>query len=360
MNTFGSLFRVTTWGESHGSAVGCVVDGCPSNLKLSLEDVQKELDLRRPGQSKVTTPRSEEDAVEILSGLFEGKTIGSPIAMLVRNKDVDSSKYLKLRDVVRPGQSDLTWRLKYGLVDFRGGGRGSARETVGRVAGGAVARKLLGEFSIKTTAFSRDIAGIRAVGELNEKNAKNIESNSVRTIDPKTAVLMEKAVIEARNNSDSVGGIVECISSGVPPGLGEPVFGKLNADLASALMGIPGAKGFEVGLGFRLAGMNGSEANDAFTFEGRRVITKSNHCGGILGGISNGMPLVVRVAFKPTASIAKRQETVNLKSKRNVEIQVEGRHDPCVVPRAVPIVEAMVNLTLADHCLISGVIPRRL
>jgi chorismate synthase len=360
MNTIGRLFRVTSWGESHGNAVGCVVDGCPSNLMLSIGDIQRELDRRRPGQSKVTTPRSEMDSVELLSGLFEGRTLGTPIAMLVYNRDADSSKYANLKDVVRPGQSDLAWRLKFGHADYRGGGRGSARETVGRVAGGAVARKLLMGFGINTTAFSREIAGIRADGELDVKNRKNIESNSVRTIDLKKAKLMEEAVLSAKDAGDSVGGVVECVSTGVPPGLGEPVFGKLNADLASALMGIPGAKGFEVGLGFKLSRMKGSESNDAFMFKGKRVVTKSNNCGGILGGISNGMPIVVRVAFKPTASIARKQKTVNLKSNKNVEIQVEGRHDPCVVPRAVPIVEAMVNIVLADHGLLAGVIPRRL
>lgn len=360
MNTFGTLFRATTWGESHGSAVGCVVDGCPSNLRLGVKDIQVELDRRRPGQSKVTTPRGEEDKVEVLSGIFEGKTLGTPISMLVLNKDVDSSKYISLKEVVRPGQGDLTWRLKFGHFDWRGGGRSSARETVGRVAAGAVAKKLLAEFSIKTVAFAREIAGIRAVGSLDVRKVKDIESNSVRTIDQKKAGLMEKAILDAKKNGDSVGGIVESVSFGVPPGLGEPVFNKLSSDLSAALMSIPGAKGVEIGAGFQLARMRGSQSNDEFVLEKGRVLTNTNNCGGILGGISNGMPILASVAFKPTSSISRRQNTVNLKTKKPAELQVGGRHDPCVVPRAVPIVEAMVNLVLSDHGLISGFIPRRL
>ncbi|MFH1126042.1 MAG: chorismate synthase [Candidatus Altiarchaeota archaeon] len=360
MNTIGTLFRVTTWGESHGSAVGCVLDGCPSNLKLDLTDVQRELDRRRPGQSKVTTSRSEIDKVEILSGLFEGRTLGTPISMLVWNRDVDSSKYDSLKDVLRPSHGDLAWRLKFGHVDFRGGGRSSARETVGRVAAGAVAKKLLAEFKIKSVAFAREIAGIWVEGNLTEDKIRNVDSNPVRTFDPKKARLMEDAIIQAKEESDSVGGVVECVAFGVPPGFGEPVFNKLGSDLTAALMSIPAAKGVEIGGGFKLAGMRGSESNDELIISGNGVKAKTNKCGGILGGISNGMPIVVRVAFKPTSSIARKQKTVNLKTKRNVEVEVGGRHDPCIVPRAVPIVEAMVNLVLADHGLISGFIPRRL
>ncbi|MDD5112114.1 MAG: chorismate synthase [Candidatus Altiarchaeota archaeon] len=360
MNTIGRMFRATTWGESHGRAVGCVVDGCPSNLQLTTEDIQRELDRRKPGQSSVTTSRGEKDRLEVLSGLFEGRTLGTPISMLVWNKDADSSKYEKLRDVVRPGHADLAWRMKYGVVDFRGGGRSSARETVGRVAAGAVAKKLLSKLNITTVGFAREIAGIRAGGEANVSSAKVIDSNSVRTIDLNAARLMERAIIAAKEDNDSVGGIVECASFGVPPGLGEPVFGKLSSDLASAVMSIPGVKGFEIGCGFALARMNGSESNDPFILSKGLVKTRTNNSGGILGGISNGMPLVVRAAFKPTSSIAKKQKTVNLKTNRQVEIQVEGRHDPCIVPRAVPIVEAMVNLVLADHGLMSGVIPREI
>jgi len=360
MNTFGTLFRVATWGESHGSAVGCVVDGCPSNLALALVDVQAELDRRRPGQSSVTTPRAERDRVEILSGVFEGKTIGTPISMIVRNLDADSSKYAGFKDVVRPGQGDFSWRMKFGHVDWRGGGRSSARETVGRVAAGAVAKKLLARFRITSTAFSREIAGIRAEGGLTRDSIKLIDSTAVKTIDRARGRLMEKAILEAKNAGDSVGGIVEVVCSGVPAGLGEPVFGKLSSDLAAALMSIPGAKGVEIGAGFAIARMKGSQSNDQFTLKNGRVATKTNNCGGMLGGISNGMPIMARVAFKPTSSISKSQKTINLKTKAGVEIRVEGRHDPCIVPRAVPVVEAMTNLVMADHGLISGLIPRRL
>jgi len=302
------------------------------------------------------------DKVEILSGVFEEKTLGTPIAMLVWNQDADSSKYNKLKEILRPGHGDLTWRMKFGHVDWRGGGRGSARETVGRVAAGAVAKKLLGRFNIKTTAFSRAIAGIWAEGELNQKNSSKIDLNSVRTIDGKRAKEMEEAIINAKNEGDSVGGIVEVVSTGVPPGLGEPVFNKLSADLAGALMSIPGAKGVEIGAGFKLAWLCGSLSNDELevrkTGKLLSVSTKTNNSGGILGGISNGMPIVARVAFKPTSSIAKKQDTVNIKTRKNTTIEVGGRHDPCIVPRAIPIVEAMVNLVLADHGLISGLIPR--
>jgi len=360
MNTFGTLFRTTTWGESHGSAVGCVLDGCPSNLRLTVSDIQKELDRRKPGQSRVTTSRGEGDRVEVLSGLFEGKTLGTPVSMLVWNKDADSSKYFAIKDVVRPGHGDLTWHLKFGNVDWRGGGRSSARETIGRVAAGAVAKKLLAEFKIHSIAFTREIAGIKSEGELTLDKAKLVESNPIKTFDLKKARLMEEAILEAKEEGDSVGGIVECVSFGVPPGLGEPVFNKLSSDLAAGLMSIPAAKGVEVGSGFQTARMKGSKSNDPFILNKSQVKTISNNSGGILGGISDGMPIVVRVAFKPTSSINRQQNTVNLKTKKNARIQVEGRHDPCVVPRAVPIVEAMVNLVLADHGLISGLIPRKL
>jgi len=360
MNTFGTLFRTTTWGESHGSAVGCVVDGCPSNLKISIADIQKELDRRRPGQSKVTTSRGEGDKVEVLSGVFEGKTLGTPISMMVWNRNADSSKYSSIKDLIRPGHGDLTWRLKFGNVDWRGGGRSSARETIGRVAAGAVAKKLLAEFGIKTVGFSREIAGIWVEGALTKDKIKAIDTNPVRTFDCKKARLMEKTILDAKEKGDSVGGVVECVSFGVPPGLGEPVFNKLSSDLAMALMSIPAAKGVEIGGGFKLACMKGSMSNDEFVLDRGKVKTLTNNCGGILGGISNGMPIVVRVAFKPTSSINREQKTVNLKTKKNATIQVEGRHDPCVVPRALSIVEAMTNLVLADHGIMSGMIPRKL
>ena len=361
-NTFGRLFRITTFGESHGSAVGCIVDGCPSGLELSLSDVQRELNRRRPGQSSLTTPRSEADKASILSGLFEGKTIGTPIALTVQNRDADPSKYLKFRDTPRPGHADYTWKMKFSHVDWRGGGRSSARETVGRVAGGAVAKKLLGEFGVRTTAFAREIGGVECDKDFvfSRGIQKIIDGNPSRTLDKDTSRLMEEVILEAKADGDSVGGIIECVSVGVPPGLGEPVFDKLTADLGKAVLSIPAVKGVEFGAGFNLAWMAGSEANDEFMVRGKNILTKSNNSGGIQGGISNGMPIVLRVVVKPTASIFKKQKTVNLKTRKQASMQIEGRHDPCIVPRAVPVVEAMVNLVLADHGMVSGLIPRKL
>lgn len=362
MNTFGRLFRVTTWGESHGSAVGCVVDGCPSGLELKQDEIQAELDRRRPGQSSIVTPRVEEDKVEILSGIFKGKTLGTPISMLIQNRDVDSSKYEAIKDTPRPGHGDLTWRQKFGWVDWRGGGRGSARETAARVAAGAVAKKLLGTAGVSIIAHSKEIGGIKAdTVDVNLNNLdeikKRIESNPVRALEK--AEKMEKAILAAREDGDSVGGVVEAVALGVPPGLGEPLFHKLDAEIASAMMGIPAVKGVEIGAGFELIKMKGSEANDEFIIEEDRIRTSTNNCGGILGGISNGMPIVIRVAIKPTSSIGKEQKTVNLATMEEATIKVEGKHDPCIVPRAVPVVEAMLSLVLADHSLLAGVIPRR-
>jgi len=363
MNTFGRLFRVTTWGESHGSAIGCVVDGCPSGLELSRDEIQAQLDRRRPGQSSIVTPRAEEDKVEILSGIFEGKSLGTPISMLIQNRDVDSSKYEAIKDTPRPGHGDLTWREKFGWVDWRGGGRGSARETATRVAAGAVAKKLLQTAGVSIIAHSKEIGGISTEDvEVNLNNVDEIktriESNPVRALDK--AKEMEEAILAAREDNDSVGGIVEAIALGVPPGLGEPLAHKLDAEIASAMMGIPAVKGVEIGAGFELVKMKGSEANDEFIIEEDRIKTSTNNCGGILGGISNGMPIVVRIAIKPTSSIGKEQKTVNLATMEEATIKVEGRHDPCIVPRAVPVVEAMLALVLADHSLLAGVISRRL
>ncbi|MFH1054503.1 MAG: chorismate synthase [Candidatus Altiarchaeota archaeon] len=363
MNTFGRMLRLTTWGESHGPVVGAVLDGCPSNLEISLEEIQHELDRRMPGQSSITTSRSEPDRVQLLSGIFEGKTLGTPISMVIPNIDSDSSKYEEFINKPRPGHADLTWRMKFGHVDWRGGGRSSARETVGRVAAGAVAKKLLHRFNVQVVAYSKQI-GLVTSDETAESPMKGIsdliESNSVRALDVETSAEMEAAVKFAQKSGDSVGGIVECVAFNVPPGLGEPVFGKINADLASALISIPAAKGVEFGLGFVSSGMLGSEVNDEYYVEHKTVRTKTNRSGGIQGGITNGMPIVLRVAFKPTASIKKRQHTVDLAQGRNTYVQIEGRHDPCVVPRAVPVVEAMVNLVIADHMMLSGQIPRRL
>ncbi len=363
MNTFGRIFRVTTWGESHGEAVGCVVDGCPSGLWLTVDDIQKELDRRRPGQSHLATSRVEDDAVEILSGVFEDKTLGTPISMLIRNKDVDSSKYLAIRDTPRPGHGDLTWRLKFGHVDWRGGGRGSARETAARVAAGAIGKKLLREHKIDIFGFTTQIGNVK-ISESPDFEIKGIheiiESNPVRTIDVTKARDMEEAVVDARRRGDSVGGVVECVALNVPAGLGEPIFNKLDAGIASAMMSIPGVKGVEIGKGFELAKMLGSEANDEFVIQNKKIKTRTNNSGGILGGISTGMPIVVRVAVKPTSSILKRQKTVNLETMKETTIKVEGRHDPCIVPRVIPVVEAMMALVLADQGRISGMIPEKL
>jgi len=354
---------LTTWGESHGTAVGCVLDGCPSSLELTVEDVQRELDRRRPGQSHVTTQRMETDQVQILSGLFESKTTGTPISMLVPNRDADSSKYLEFKHRPRPGHADLGWRTKFGHVDWRGGGRSSARETVGRVAGGAVAKKLLQRFNVQVVAYTKQVGNIRSeeTADVQMKGLTDlIESNVVRAADVEKGRLMEEEIKEAQAAGDSIGGVVECVAFNVPAGLGEPVFGKLTADLAGAVASIPAVKGVEFGLGFAAAYMRGSEVNDEYVVEHKSVRTKTNKSGGLQGGFSNGMPIILRAAFRPTASIRKRQKTVDLLTMKNTTIQIEGRHDPCVVPRAVPVVESMVNLVIADHMILNGDIPRRL
>jgi chorismate synthase len=369
-NTFGKSFSITTYGESHGNAVGCVIDGCPSGLNIKKEDIQKELDRRKPGQSPLTTPRAEEDTVEILSGIFEDKTLGTPISMIIRNKDADSSKYFKIQDTPRPGHADLAWREKFGNVDFRGGGRSSARETAARVAGGAVAKKLLEKFGIEIIAYAVSVRNVEVsreeienqfsdMREINEIR-KIIESNPVRCILPEKAKLMENLILDAKSRGDSVGGVIEVRAFGVPPGIGEPVFDKINSDLAKALMSIPAIKGVEIGAGFELTRMLGSESNDEFIIENGKIKTATNNCGGILGGMSNGMPIIARIAVKPTASIPRKQKTVNIKTMKPAEIAVEGRHDPCIIPRAVPVAEAMTALVLADHGIRSGLIPGRL
>lgn len=345
-NSFGNIFKITTWGESHGPGVGVVVEGCPAGLSLKEQEVQKELDRRRTGQSKVTTARKELDRVRIMSGLFEGRTTGTPIAMWVENADSDSSKYEIIKDLFRPGHADYTYLMKYGLRDHRGGGRSSARETVGRVAAGAIAKKLLQHYKIKVIGYSLSIGPYRA----KTIDYDEIENNIVRCPDKKAADQMIAHILKLRKKGDSVGGVVEVVAKGVPPGLGEPVFDRLDADLAKALMSIPAVKGVEVGSGFSSAGMTGSSHNDAFVMKGKRVSTRTNNAGGILGGISNGEDIIVRMAVKPTSSILKEQETVTTKGKKAF-IRVEGRHDPCVCPRAVPIAESMVALTLIDHYL---------
>ena len=347
-NTFGEKFRVTTFGESHGRAVGVVIDGVPSKLKISVEDIQKELNRRKPGQSAITTQRTEEDKVEILSGVFEGKTTGTPICLLVWNKDQHSSDYDELKDVLRPGHAGFTYLAKYGIYDYRGGGRASGRETIGRVAAGAVAKIILAKNKIQIIGYTKEIAGIQA------KNIDyaQIEKNSVRCADSNAAIKMEKKILEAMKSGDSVGGIVEVIISGCPAGLGNPVFDKLEADLAKAMLSIPAVKGFEIGSGFHSVKMLGSEHNDEFYFDKRknRISTKTNFSGGVLGGISTGEDIIFRIAVKPTSSISRLQRTVDARGVKN-KIRIEGRHDPCICPRIVPVAEAMAGVVIVDHLL---------
>jgi chorismate synthase len=352
-NTFGKLFTVTTWGESHGAAVGVVVDGCPPGLPLTEADIQPDLDRRRPGQSDITTPRKELDRVEILSGLFEGRTTGAPISMMVRNSDARPGAYDEMREKFRPSHADYTYQAKYGIRDHRGGGRSSARETVGRVAGGAVAKKILTlggpvEFRAYVTRI-HDIEMPAAAGEA-FPSLSTVEATPVRCPDPATAAAMIKRIGEVQSQGDSVGGVIRCRIRGVPAGLGEPAFDRLEADLAKAMLSLPATKGFQVGSGFAGTLLKGSEHNDAFVPKAGHVGTATNRSGGIQGGISNGEEITFDVAFKPVATIMKPQATVDL-SGAATELTGRGRHDPCVLPRAVPIVEAMAALVILDHWL---------
>jgi chorismate synthase len=346
-NTFGQLFRLTTWGESHGPAVGCVVDGCPAGLPLAEADLQRELDRRRVGQSRVSSARQEADQVQILSGVFEGHTTGTPISMLVWNTDAKSSHYDTIKDLYRPGHADFTWDAKHGFRDWRGGGRASARETVGRVAAGAIAKLLLAHHGIRIVGWTAQLGDLHA----RVFDEAEIERNIMRCPDAAVAEEMIARVDAARRSLDSLGGVVEVRARGVPPGLGEPVFDKLDATIAHAMMSIPAVKGVEIGDGFGVALAHGSENNDLFTRQADgRIGTLTNHAGGILGGISNGEEIVVRVAAKPPASIARPQPTVN-QAGDPATIEVHGRHDPTVLPRLVPVAEAMLALVLADHLL---------
>lgn len=321
-----------------------VVEGCPAGLDIKESEIQKELDRRKTGQSKVTTSRKEQDQVRILSGVFKGKTTGTPIALWVENQDADSSKYELIKNLYRPGHADFTYQMKYGFRDYRGGGRSSARETVGRVAAGAIAKKLLKRHKISVVAYTRQI-GPHVAKKI---DFKEIEKNIVRCPDKKIAQDMVDHILKARKMGDSVGGVIEVVAKGVPAGLGEPVFDRLDADLAKAVMSIPAVKGVEIGTGFAAAGMRGSEFNDPFITQGKKITTRSNNAGGILGGISVGTDIVLRFVVKPTSSINAEQDTVTTKGKKS-KIRVEGRHDPCVCPRAIPIAESMVALTLIDH-----------
>lgn len=352
-NSFGRVFRVTTYGESHGKAVGVIVDGAVPGIPLSEADVQVELDRRRPGQSAVTTSRSEKDRVEILSGVFEGKTTGTPISLMIRNEAMDSSEYESFRHLFRPGHADYTYQVKYGLRDWRGSGRASGRETAGRVAGGAVAKRILKETGIGITAYALEIGGVR--GDTFDRDA--IETNAVRAADPVQAGRMIREIEKAREAGDSLGGIVEIRVEGCPPGLGDPVFDKLGALLAHAVMSVGAVKAFEIGSGVQAARMRGSDYNDPFTIEGDRVRTRTNSAGGILGGISTGEEIVLRAAVRPPASIAKPQKTVG-PGGREETLQIKGRHDPCIVPRVIPVLEAMVAIALLDCLLIQGMYER--
>ena len=350
-NTFGHLFRLTTWGESHGDAVGVVVDGCPPRLPLEEGDIQRELDRRRPGQSAISTQRREGDKAEILSGVFDGLTLGTPILIGVWNQDARSKDYEEMRTLYRPSHADYTYQAKYGIRNWKGGGRASARETIGRVAAGAIAKKILGmEHGVEIVGYVKQVSTLKAEVDSDAVTQQEVESNAVRCPDQDMAVRMEDRIKEARKSGDSLGGIVEAVARNVPPGLGDPVFDKLEADLGRGMLSLPACKGFEVGSGFGGVTMTGSEHNDPFYSEAGRIRTRTNNSGGIQGGISNGENIVIRAAFKPTATIMKPQETVDVEGNPTV-MKGRGRHDPCVLPRAVPIVEAMMALVLVDHAL---------
>lgn len=351
-SVFGELFRIATWGESHGGGVGVVIDGCPPRLPLSESDIQPDLDRRRPGQSDIVTPRKEEDTCRILSGVFQGRTLGTPISILVPNTDARPSAYSEMETMFRPSHADFTYQTKYGIRNWEGGGRSSARETIGRVAAGAVAKKILRTLypGLDILAYVTAIHDITAEIETETVDADRIEANAVRCPDPAAAERMIARIKEVRSAGDSVGGVLECVVRGAPAGLGEPVFDKLEADLAKAMLSLPATKGFEIGSGFSGARLKGSEHNDPFRIRDGRVRTTTNLSGGIQGGISNGENIFFRVAFKPTATIARAQQTVTVEGK-DAELAARGRHDPCVLPRAVPMVEAMTALVLCDHAL---------
>ena len=346
-NTFGKVFRFTTWGESHGPAIGCVVDGCPPMIQLNEKDIQIELDRRKPGQSKITTQRKESDSVEVLSGVFNGKTTGSPISLYIKNKDQKSSDYDHISTVFRPSHADYTYHKKYKNRDHRGGGRSSARETANWVAAGALAKKILNKIGVEINAYVSKVGKMEMDINYKDLNFKNTESNIVRCPDKNFANKFITIIDEARKNRDTVGGVISCIISGCPVGIGEPIFGKLHAELGKAMLSINAVKGFEYGSGFKGSEMYGSEHNDQFEIKEDKIKTKSNYSGGIQGGISNGEDIYFNVAFKPVSTIMKDQDSVDSENK-SVTVKGKGRHDPCVVPRAVPIVEAMAANVLVD------------
>ncbi|OIP72914.1 MAG: chorismate synthase [Oscillatoriales cyanobacterium CG2_30_44_21] len=352
-STFGTLFRVTTFGESHGGGVGAIIDGCPPLLELSEADIQVDLDRRKPGQSKIVTPRREDDRAQILSGVFEGKTLGTPIMILVQNKDARSHDYSEMSEKFRPSHADATYQAKYGIRNWKGGGRSSARETIGRVAAGAIAKKILKQAAgIEIIAYVRQVKDMIAPNiDANTVTMEQVESNILRCPDSEMAEKMIDYIDQVRRDGNSVGGIVECVARNVPVGLGDPVFDKLEADLAKAVMSLPASKGFEIGSGFDGVLLTGREHNDEFYRSGDRIRTRTNNSGGIQGGISNGENIILRVAFKPTATILQEQNTVSVTGEETT-LTGKGRHDPCVLPRAVPMVEAMVALVLCDRYLV--------
>jgi chorismate synthase len=350
-NSFGHLFRITTWGESHGGGVGVVLDGCPPRLELSEADIQPDLDRRRPGQSKIVSPRKEADTVQIVSGVFEGKTLGTPICMWVKNEDARSEAYSEMATKFRPSHADYTYQAKFGFRNWQGGGRSSARETIGRVAAGAVAKKILRErYGVEVLAYVQRVQGISAQVDPATVTAQQIESNIVRCPDPQTAERMIELIEHMRKAGDTVGGIVTGVARGVPAGWGEPVFDRLEADLGKAMLSLPASKGFDIGSGFDSIELTGRQHNDPFRSKDGRVYTTSNRSGGVQGGISNGQTIYFRVAFKPVATVMHEQETVDTELQ-NTTLTGRGRHDPCVLPRAVPMVEAMTALVLVDHAM---------
>ncbi|MCK4387733.1 MAG: chorismate synthase [Dehalococcoidia bacterium] len=358
-NSLGKLFAITSFGESHGRCVGVVIDGCPAGLAITEKDIQREVNRRKPGASMGATRRVEEDVVEILSGVFNGRATGAPICLLVWNENVDSSEYEKVRFLPRPGHADYTAFMKYGgFNDFRGGGRFSGRITATFVMAGAVAKKLLDLSGIEVLAHTVEIGGIKAESRGLSEVRENVVKNEVRCADLEAGEAMYAVIEKARVEGDSVGGIIEAVAVNVPVGLGEPVFDTLEGELAKALFAIPAVKGVEFGSGFSAAKKRGSENNDPFIIRNGKIVTATNNAGGILGGISNGMPIVAKVAIKPPSSIAKTQETVDVKNMESASLEVRGRHDVCIVPRAVPVVEAMVRVTLCDFAMRAGIIPR--
>ena len=351
-NTFGHIFTLTTFGESHGAGVGGVVDGFPAGIEIDADFIQSELDRRKPGQSRITTGRQEGDVVELLSGVFEGKSTGCPIGFLVRNTNQHSNDYENVRNVFRPSHADFTYTQKYGLRDHRGGGRSSARETISRCVGGALAKLALRQLGIEVTAYTSQVGAIALDRDYTKYDLTQIESNPVRCPDHEVAKRMEQLILDVKGDGDTIGGVVTCIVKGCPIGLGEPAFSKLHADLGAAMLGINAVKGFEYGEGFDGVAQRGSEQNDIFFSDNGQISTRTNHSGGIQGGISNGQDIYFRVLFKPVATQLRPQPTVTMQGEET-ELEVKGRHDPCVLPRAVPVVEAMAAMTILDHYLLN-------